>query len=67
MSGTIPPLPSTPTLRGTQLKHRDNFTFTLLWKIQRGIGSLLSTVFVKRGDFYSCIYTIIGSQGSSVA
>jgi hypothetical protein len=27
MSGAIPPLPSTPSRRGTQLKHRDNFTF----------------------------------------
>jgi hypothetical protein len=28
MSGAIPPLPNTPSLRGAQLKHRDNFTFT---------------------------------------
>jgi hypothetical protein len=29
MSGAIPPLPNTPSWRGTQLKHRDKFTFTL--------------------------------------
>jgi hypothetical protein len=29
MSGAIPPHPNTPSLRGAQLKHRDNFTFTL--------------------------------------
>jgi hypothetical protein len=29
MSGAIPPLPNTPSWRGAQLKHRDNFT--LLW------------------------------------
>jgi hypothetical protein len=28
MRGAIHPLPSTPSWRGTQLKHRDNFTFT---------------------------------------
>jgi hypothetical protein len=28
MNGAIPPLPSTPSWRGAQLKHRDNFTFT---------------------------------------
>jgi hypothetical protein len=27
MSGTIPPLPNTPSWRGALLKHRDNFTF----------------------------------------
>jgi hypothetical protein len=30
MSGDIPPLPNTHSWRGAQLKHRDNFTFTLL-------------------------------------
>jgi hypothetical protein len=29
MSGDIHPLPDTPSCRGAQLKHRDNFTFTL--------------------------------------
>jgi hypothetical protein len=29
MSGAIPPLPNTPPWRGAQLKHRDNFTFTI--------------------------------------
>jgi hypothetical protein len=29
MIGAIPPLPNTPSWCGTQLKHRDNFTFTL--------------------------------------
>jgi hypothetical protein len=28
MSGAIPPLPYTPSWRGAQLKHRENFTFT---------------------------------------
>jgi hypothetical protein len=28
MSGSIPPIPNTPSWRGAQLKHRDNFTFT---------------------------------------
>jgi hypothetical protein len=30
MREAVPPLPSTPSWRGAQLKHRDNFTFTLL-------------------------------------
>jgi hypothetical protein len=30
MSGAIPPLPNTPSWRGVQLKHRDNFTFYLI-------------------------------------
>jgi hypothetical protein len=29
MCGTIPPFLKTPSCRGAQLKHRDNFTFTL--------------------------------------
>jgi hypothetical protein len=29
MRGAIPPLPNTPSRRGAQLKHRDNFIFTL--------------------------------------
>jgi hypothetical protein len=28
MRGGIPTLPNTPSLRGAQLKHRKNFTFT---------------------------------------
>jgi hypothetical protein len=28
MRGAIPSLPNTPSWRGAQLKHRDNFTFT---------------------------------------
>jgi hypothetical protein len=28
MRGAIPPLTNTPSWRGAQLKHRDNFTFT---------------------------------------
>jgi len=30
MRGAIPPLPSMPSWRGAQLKHRDNFTFTFV-------------------------------------
>jgi hypothetical protein len=29
MSGAIPPLSNTPSWHGAQLKHKDNFTFTL--------------------------------------
>jgi len=29
MRGVTPPLPNTPSWRGAQLKHRDNFTFYL--------------------------------------
>jgi hypothetical protein len=32
MSGAIPPLPNTPPWRGTQLEHRDNFTFYIVLK-----------------------------------
>jgi hypothetical protein len=34
MNGAIPPLPNTPSWRGAQLKHRDNFTFTttMTWR-----------------------------------
>jgi hypothetical protein len=28
MGGTVPPLPNTPSLRGAQGEHKDNFTFT---------------------------------------
>jgi hypothetical protein len=30
MIGAIPPLPHTPSWRGAQLKHRDNFTFAFV-------------------------------------
>jgi hypothetical protein len=30
MRGAIAPLPNTPSWRGAQLKHRDNFTFTFI-------------------------------------
>jgi hypothetical protein len=30
MRGAIPPFPNTPSWRGAELKHGDNFTFTLL-------------------------------------
>jgi hypothetical protein len=33
MSGSIPLLPNTPSWRGTQLKHRDNFTFIIIIKV----------------------------------
>jgi len=32
MSGAIPPSPNTPSRRGAQLRHRDNFTFTLTFR-----------------------------------
>jgi hypothetical protein len=31
MSGTVYPFPNTPLWHGAQLKHMDNFTFTLLF------------------------------------
>jgi hypothetical protein len=31
MSGTVPLLPNTPSWRGAELKHRDNFTFLCLY------------------------------------
>jgi hypothetical protein len=34
-SGAIPPLPNTPSWRGAQLKHRDNFTFTFYFYIMQ--------------------------------
>jgi hypothetical protein len=37
MSGDIPPLPNTPSWRGVQLKHRDNFIFTYTWVRRQGI------------------------------
>jgi hypothetical protein len=30
MGGDIPSLPNTPSWRGAQLKHRDNFTFNFI-------------------------------------
>jgi hypothetical protein len=33
MSGAIPPFPNTPSWRGAQLKHRDNFTFAFTFTI----------------------------------
>jgi hypothetical protein len=35
MSGTIHPLPNTPSWLGAQLKHRDNFTFYNVCKTLR--------------------------------
>jgi hypothetical protein len=33
MRGAIPPLPNTPSWRGAQFKHRDNFTLLLLYSV----------------------------------
>jgi len=42
MRGAVPPLPHTPSWRGAQLKHRDNFTFTLY--VSPSCGSLWRTL-----------------------
>jgi len=34
MIEAIPPLPNTPSWRGADLKHRDNFTFSFYLKIR---------------------------------
>jgi hypothetical protein len=34
MSGAIPPFPNTPSWRGAELKHRNNFTFTMTASFQ---------------------------------
>jgi len=36
--GAIPPLLNTPSWRGAQLKHRDNFTFTFNSDVFSAIG-----------------------------
>jgi hypothetical protein len=36
MNGAIPQLPNSPSWRGAQLKHRDNFTFTFTFYLTRG-------------------------------
>jgi len=33
MRGAVPPLPNTLSWRGAELKHRDNFTFYLIYAI----------------------------------
>jgi hypothetical protein len=35
MRGAINPLPNTPSWRGAQLKHRDNFTFCPFKQLKR--------------------------------
>jgi hypothetical protein len=42
MHRAVPPLPHTPSWRGAQLKHRDNFTFTLY--VSPSCGSLWRTL-----------------------
>jgi hypothetical protein len=42
MSGAIPPITNTPSWSGAQLKHRDNFTFTLL--LQSGFNMALTFI-----------------------
>jgi hypothetical protein len=34
MHGAIPPLPNTPSWRGAQLKHRDNFTYAHVYLLE---------------------------------
>jgi hypothetical protein len=43
MSGAIPPFPNTPSWRGAQFKHKDNFTFftCLGFDFRRGLGIFL--------------------------
>jgi len=38
MSEAIPLLPHTPSWHGTQLKHRDNFTFTVQFSVHLNLG-----------------------------
>jgi len=60
MSGAISPFPNTPSWRGAQLKHRDNFTFT--FTIYTSIAQVVSFLEVLRLKFcehfmpfpYSC-------------
>jgi len=39
MGGAVPPLPNTPSWRGAQGEHRDNFTSTLqyLYELNAGV------------------------------
>jgi hypothetical protein len=52
MSGAIPPFPITPLRHGAQLKHGDNFTFTLLTENFRL--NVFFLIFVKRGVSGDC-------------
>jgi hypothetical protein len=36
MRGAIPPIPNTPSWRGAQVKHRNNFTFLSLTLLKSG-------------------------------
>jgi hypothetical protein len=48
MSEATPPLPNTPSWRGAQLKHRDNFTFNFNF-ISLKIISFISFLILIRG------------------
>jgi hypothetical protein len=44
MSAAVPPLPNTPSWRGAQLKHRDNFTYNLGYSVPVSCKVALSAV-----------------------
>jgi hypothetical protein len=56
MSEAIPPLPNTPSWRGAQLKHRDNFTFTFNLSMPRS--SELSLPFRFSDQRFVCIFNL---------
>jgi hypothetical protein len=50
MSGAIPPVPHTPSWRGAQLKHRDNFTGSEVDPSSYPVGTGAFSLEVKRPD-----------------
>jgi len=45
MSGVVPPLPEYALMAWRLVKHRDNFTFTFIWKIAYFINDLNITIY----------------------
>jgi hypothetical protein len=56
MIGAIPPLPNTPLWRGAQLKHRDNFTSTIM--IQRRKYLIISVQFRENPGNVRVLYQV---------
>jgi hypothetical protein len=59
MNGAIPPLPNTPSWRGAQLKHRDNFTFIICCSVgtlQPGGAEYLHITIIKQRNMSLVLY-----------
>jgi hypothetical protein len=63
MSGAIPPLPNMSSWLGAQLKHRDNFTFTLSLTVQQNPRYRIITDKLRVAQVVKKLFTVTEPEG----